>query len=117
MWVLTTAVNNIILFRFHVATRGAFLRLNLANKAHPMSLTKEQQKELRRLSKELSEIERLSVENNIDLDVFISEYSEEGYSVYATERVNLAGKASSRKDVFRTASGKDKQAHKAAKTK
>ena len=73
-----------------------------------MSLTKEQQKELRRLSKELAEIERLSVENNIDLDVFISEYSEEGYSVYATEKVNLEKQGSSRKEVFKRTAAKEK---------
>lgn len=82
-----------------------------------MSLTKEQQKELRRLSKELAEIERLSVANNIDLDVFISEYSEDGYSVYATERVNLEKQGSSRKDVFKRNEGKDKPAARPSRAK
>lgn len=82
-----------------------------------MSLTKEQQKELRRLSKELAEIERLSVENNIDLDVFISEYSEEGYSVYATERVNLDKQGDDRKDVFKRTTGKEKAPARSARAK
>lgn len=80
-----------------------------------MALSKEQRKELSLLSKHLDKIEKFSLENNIDLDVFISEYNEEGYSVYATEKVSLEEKGSSRKSVFagNTRSKGTKQAQKA----
>jgi hypothetical protein len=82
-----------------------------------MSLTKEQQKDLRRLSSTLSEIEKLSVENNIDLDVFISQYTEEGYSEYATEQVRLREKGADRKEVFKRSSSRPKVAPKSTRAK
>ena len=65
-----------------------------------MSLTKEQQKELKQLSEELNKMEQFAIENNIDLDVFISQYNEDGYSDYATEKVTMENKSSERKRVF-----------------
>ena len=67
-----------------------------------MSLTKEQRKELELLAGHLEKIEKTAIENNIDLDVFISEYNEEGYSVYATEKVSMEERGSKRKEVFQT---------------
>lgn len=81
-----------------------------------MSLTKEQQKELKKLSEELNKIEQFAIENNIDLDVFISEYNEEGYSVYATEKVSLGSKSSERKQVFERG-GKEKATRTAQKAR
>ena len=73
-----------------------------------MSLSKEQKKELDELGRYLKKIEELTVENNIDLDVFMSEYKESGYAVYATEKVSVNEKAQKRKRVFEKA-GKTKQ--------
>jgi len=81
-----------------------------------MSLTKEQQKELKQLSEELNKMEQFAIENNIDLDVFISEYNEEGYSVYATEKVSPGNKSSERKQVFEQG-GKEKTPRSTQKTR
>ena len=43
-----------------------------------MSLSKEQRKELDEFGRYLKKIEELTVENNIDLDVFMSEYKDTG---------------------------------------
>lgn len=72
-----------------------------------MSLSKEQQKDLEQLSRYLKKIEHLTIDNNIDLDVFMSEYRDDGYAVYATETVSLSDKALKRKKVFEKA-GKEK---------
>ena len=72
-----------------------------------MSLSKEQKKELAELSNHLDKIEKFAAENSIDLDVFISEYSEEGYSVYATEKVGFKEQAGKRKEVFSEASSQN----------
>ncbi|MFM7216891.1 MAG: hypothetical protein ACKO1U_02595 [Bacteroidota bacterium] len=77
-----------------------------------MALSKEQQKELKKLAVELDQIESYAIENNLDLDVFVSQYNENGYSDHATERVSLDEKAASRKRVFQ-GSGKQKTAAKA----
>ena len=37
---------------------------------------------------------------NIDLDVYMSDYSEKGYKLYATEKVSTAGYAERRKKIF-----------------
>lgn len=65
-----------------------------------MSLTKEQKRELNRLSEYFRKLEKMTVENNIDLDVYMTEYREDGYSVYATERISLNETAGKRRDVF-----------------
>ena len=54
-----------------------------------MSLTKEQKKDLSQLSRYFEKVEKLAAKNNLDLDVFISEYKDNGYAVYATEKVSL----------------------------
>ena len=54
-----------------------------------MSLTKEQKKDLDQLSQYFKKVERLAAKNNLDLDVYISEYKDNGYAVYATEQVSL----------------------------
>lgn len=73
-----------------------------------MSLTKEQQKELSQLGQCFEEIEKLGIENNIDLDVFMTEYREDGVAVYATEKVSMTEKANNRKKLFEKA-GKEKK--------
>jgi hypothetical protein len=65
-----------------------------------MSLSKEQKKELDELGRYLKKIEELTIDNNIDLDVFMSEYNESGFAVYATEKVSVNDKAEKRKRVF-----------------
>ncbi|MCC7231479.1 MAG: hypothetical protein IT242_00940 [Bacteroidia bacterium] len=65
-----------------------------------MSLSREQKKDLEELGRYLKKIERLGVENNIDLDVYMSEYKDNGYAVYATENVSMEEKAATRKKVF-----------------
>jgi hypothetical protein len=54
-----------------------------------MSLTKEQKKDLSQLSRYFEKVEKLAAKNNLDLDVYISEYWDNGYAVYATEKVSL----------------------------
>ena len=71
-----------------------------------MSLSKEQKKQLEELGKHLKKIEELAVVENLDLDVFISEYKESGFAVYATETVNINEKAAERKQVFEKAAKK-----------
>ena len=66
-----------------------------------MSLSKEQKKQLDELGKQLKKIEELTVVENLDLDVFISEYKESGFAVYATEKVSMNDKAAERKEVFK----------------
>jgi len=65
-----------------------------------MSLSKEQKQELGELNRYLKKIEELTVENNIDLDVFMSEYKDSGFAVYATEKVTVNENAQKRKKVF-----------------
>jgi len=54
-----------------------------------MSLTKEQKKDLAQLSTYFEKVEKLAAKNKLDLDVYISEYKDNGYAVYATEQVDL----------------------------
>lgn len=72
-----------------------------------MSLSKEHQKDLENLKEYFEKIERMAEENNIDLDVFMSQYHDDGYAVYATEKVSIYEKANKRKKVFEKA-GKEK---------
>ncbi len=76
-----------------------------------MSLSKEQQQDLEKLSTYFEKIEKLATKNGIDLDVFISEYKDDGYAVYATENVEIKAQAETRKRVFEKA-GKEKSADK-----
>ena len=72
-----------------------------------MSLSNEQKKDLSKLGEYFRQIEKIAIENNIDLDVFMSQYTDNGFAVYATEKVSLYLKASKRKKVFEKA-GKEK---------
>jgi len=76
-----------------------------------MSLSREQQQELDKLSTYFEKIEKLATKNGIDLDVFISEYKDDGYAVYATEQIEIKDKTESRKKVFEKA-GKEKSTDK-----
>ena len=75
-----------------------------------MSLTKEQKQDLEQLSTYFRKLEKLALKKGIDLDVFISEYKDDSYAVYATE--NIKEKADSRKKIFEK-EGKDKSTVKA----
>ena len=66
-----------------------------------MSLSEEQKKDLSTLGDFFRKIEKISVENKIDLDVFMSEYNEYGYAGDATEKVALNPTAEVRQDVFK----------------
>ena len=76
-----------------------------------MSLTKEQKQELEKLSTYFEKIEKLAAKNGIDLDVYMSEYKDDGYAVYATENIEIKEKADTRKKVFEK-SGKEKSTEK-----
>jgi hypothetical protein len=82
-----------------------------------MSLSKEQKKDLNQLGEYFRQLELIAVENKIDLDVFMSEYKADGFSVYATEKVSITGEAEKRKAVFQKAGTiqKDKATRSAAK--
>lgn len=72
-----------------------------------MSLSKEQKKDLDQIGQELRKLEQLAIENKLDLDVFMTSYTDEGVDVYATEKVSMEAQASKRKKVFEKA-GKPK---------
>ena len=65
-----------------------------------MSLTREQKKDLNQLSEYLKKIEKLSVQNSIDLDVFVTEYNRDGFSIYATEKIRFNTNSTKRKNIF-----------------
>ncbi len=65
-----------------------------------MSLSNEQKKDLSKIGDQLRKIEKLAIENNLDLDVFMTEYSEKGFAVYATEKVSINPTAEKRKSIF-----------------
>ena len=65
-----------------------------------MSLTTQQKEELSKLSQYFEKLEKLAAKNNIDLDVFISEYKDDGYSFYRTEKIEMQQKAEKRKKIF-----------------
>lgn len=54
-----------------------------------MALSKQQKGELDRLSMKLKKLENQLNISNIDLDVFMSEYTENGYEIYATEKITI----------------------------
>lgn len=68
-----------------------------------MSLTEQQKEELGKLSLYFEKLEKLAAKNNIDLDVFISEYKDDGYSIYQTEKIEMQNKAEKRKKVYEKA--------------
>ena len=65
-----------------------------------MSLTREQKRDLNQLGEYFKKIEKLSVENSIDLDVFVTDYNRDGFSIYTTEKISLNSNAQKRKNVF-----------------
>ena len=66
-----------------------------------MSLSKEQQQDLNKIKEHLKKIERFAIENNLDLDVFMTQYTDKGIAVYGTEKISLEkGNAEKRKKVF-----------------
>ena len=65
-----------------------------------MSLSEEQKKDLNKLGDYFRKIEKIAIENKIDLDVFMTQYTSEGFEVYATEKVNIAEVSKDRKKVF-----------------
>lgn len=65
-----------------------------------MSLSQEQKKDLNKLGDYFRKIEKISIENKIDLDVFMTQYTADGFEVYATEKVNISEVANDRKMVF-----------------
>ena len=68
-----------------------------------MTLTTQQKEELNKLSLYFEKLEKLAAKNNIDLDVFISEYKDDGYSIYQTEKIEMQKKAEKRKRIFEKA--------------
>jgi hypothetical protein len=68
-----------------------------------MSLTKEQKKELERLSEQFRKMEQISTSSNVDLDVYMSDYKEDGFEVYATERISLKDQVKKRKAILEKA--------------
>jgi len=70
-----------------------------------MSLTAQQKEELSKLSLYFEKLEKLATKNNIDLDVFISEYKDDGYSIYKTEKIEMQEKAEKRKKIFEKSDG------------
>lgn len=75
-----------------------------------MSLSDLQKEELSKLSVYFEKLEKLASKNNVDLDVFISEYKDDGYSFYRTEKIEMEEKAEKRKKVFEGSAKKDKAA-------
>lgn len=73
-----------------------------------MSLSKEQKKDLNQLGEYFRKLEKIAIENNIDLDVFMSEYKDDGFAVYATEKVSLNANAEKRKNVFQKSQKEEK---------
>ena len=65
-----------------------------------MSLSEEQKKDLNKLGDYFRKIEKIAIENKIDLDVFMTQYTSDGFEVYATEKVNTAEVSKDRKKVF-----------------
>jgi hypothetical protein len=72
-----------------------------------MTLSKEQRRDLNQLSEYFKKIEKIAVENSIDLDVFMSEYHKDGFAIYATEKIGPNLNANKRKTVFEKV-GKEK---------
>ena len=74
-----------------------------------MSLSQEQKQDLNELSKHLRRIEEFAIQNNIDLDVFMTQYSKHGIAVYSTEKIALEkGKSEKRKKVFEKSDERNK---------
>ena len=65
-----------------------------------MSLSPEQQKELKKLAQELNKIEQISIENSLDLDAFVTHFPESVFSSHSKDDAILKEKAFGRKKAF-----------------
>ena len=65
-----------------------------------MSLTRDQQRDLNQISEYFKKIETITTEDSIDLDVFVTEYNEDGFSIYATEKIRFKTNSDKRKNIF-----------------
>ena len=76
-------------------------------------LTMSQKKELKKLSEYFQNIEEnyqaSASSGEMELDVFMSQYDDEGYSPYTTEQIDLTNTTRRRKEEF-LKTGKDKAA-------
>ena len=63
-------------------------------------LTQQQKEDLRKIGKYFETIEKKTETNNLDLDVFMSEYNDGGFAFYTTEQINLENKSRNRKEEF-----------------
>ena len=68
-----------------------------------MSLTREQQRDLNQISEYFKKIETITTEDCIDLDGFVAEYNEDGFSIYATEKIRFKTNSDKRKNIFEKA--------------
>ena len=59
----------------------------------------------------LKSIKKYAVEDYLDLDVYMSDYSEAGYSVYSTESIDINAGAEKRKKVFEKSEKGKQRAH------
>lgn len=82
-----------------------------------MSLSKKQKSELKDFSSYLNEIRGNAVEDFIDLDVFMSNYNEDGYAVYSTESIDVKSRAEKRKKIFEKSSKRTSRVKTKAGTK
>jgi hypothetical protein len=73
-----------------------------------MSLTREQKKDLKELNRYFEKIKEFAHSNSIDLDVYMSEYAEDGFPGYATEKISLARKEVLEKEGKRKTKAKEK---------
>jgi hypothetical protein len=105
LWLSTGAVNKVLKMTGFYETPDLKSGLNLLVNLNvfAMSLSKEQRRDLNELSRHLKKIEKLQVDDNIDLDVYMTEYKEEGFAVYATEKVSVSEENTKRKKVFEKA--------------
>ncbi len=74
-----------------------------------MSLTNDQKKDLKELGKKFREIEKTTMEGNIDLDVFMTGYGDDGIQLYGTEKISQKANAGKRKNVFERHTGEQKK--------
>ena len=65
-----------------------------------MSLSPEQQKELKKLAHELNKIEQISVENSLDLDAFVTHFPESVFASHSQDSARLKEKDMGRKKAF-----------------
>jgi hypothetical protein len=65
-----------------------------------MTLSRDQTKHLSYLTEYLRKMEKQKTEDNIDLDVFMTDYSGGDISIYATEKIELDRKARNRKKIY-----------------